>query len=382
MKKAGTHNPVFMLDEIDKLGADFRGDPSSALLEVLDPEQNFSFSDHYLEVAYDLSEVIFIATANDLTPIPPALRDRMEVLELQGYTRDEKRMIAQKYLTPKQLGEHGLTADHVTISDGAVNEVVDHYTKEAGVRNLERELASVIRGIAVKVAAGESFRAEVRAEDVAEYLGPARFFSEVAERTDEPGVATGLAWTPVGGDILFVEATRMAGKGNLVLTGQLGSVMKESAQAALSYVRSRAVQLGIASDFLERADLHLHVPAGAIPKDGPSAGVTILAAMVSLLTGRRVRHDTAMTGEITLRGMVLPVGGIKEKVLAAHRAGIQRVILPERSLKDLVDIPDEIRRSMEVIAVKKVDEVLKGALEEHAQAIEMPRHEPGAHPPV
>jgi ATP-dependent Lon protease len=383
MKKAGTKNPVFMLDEIDKLGADFRGDPSSALLEVLDPEQNNSFSDHYLEVTYDLSEVIFIATANDLGPIPAALLDRMEVLELHGYTREEKKNIAQKYLVPKQLGEHGLTEHHVTITDEAVMEIVDHYTKEAGVRNLEREAANVIRGIAVKVASGESFRTEIRAEEVNEYLGPPKYFSEVAERTEEPGVATGLAWTPVGGDILFIEATRMPGKGQLVLTGQLGSVMKESAQAALSYVRAHAQQLGIPQDFLEKTDLHLHVPAGATPKDGPSAGVTILSAMVSLLTGRRVRHDTAMTGEITLRGTVLPVGGIKEKVLAAHRAGIKRVVMPERCEKDLVDIPDEIRKSMEVHLVKKVDEVLALVLEEEPTipSVELPR-QPDVHAPV
>jgi ATP-dependent Lon protease len=334
-------------------------------------------------VTYDLSEVIFIATANDLGPIPAALLDRMEVLELHGYTREEKKNIAQKYLVPKQLNEHGLTEHHVNITDEAVMEIVDHYTKEAGVRNLEREVANVIRGIAVKVASGDSFRTEIRAEEVNEYLGPPKFFSEVAERTEEPGVATGLAWTPVGGDILFIEATRMPGKGQLVLTGQLGSVMKESAQAALSYVRAHALQLGIPQDFLEKSDLHLHVPAGATPKDGPSAGVTIMSAMVSLLTGRRVRHDTAMTGEITLRGTVLPVGGIKEKVLAAHRAGIKRVIMPERCEKDLVDIPDEIRKSMEVHLVKKVDEVLALALEEQptVPSVELPR-QPEAHPPV
>jgi ATP-dependent Lon protease len=373
-----------MLDEIDKLGADFRGDPSSALLEVLDPEQNNSFSDHYLEVPYDLSEVIFIATANDLAPVPPALLDRMEVLELHGYTRDEKKNIAQKYLVPKQLGEHGLTPGHVTVTDGAVMEVIDHYTKEAGVRNLERELASVIRGIAVKVASGESFRAEVRAEDVAEHLGPPRYFSEVAERTEEPGVATGLAWTPVGGEILFIEATRMTGKGNLVLTGQLGNVMKESAQAALSWVRAHASAWNIAPDFLERSDLHVHVPAGATPKDGPSAGVAILSAITSLLTGRRVRHDTAMTGEITLRGAVLPVGGVKEKVLAAHRAGIQRVVMPERCEKDLVDIPDEVRRSMEFHFVKRVDEALEQVLEPAPAVppLHVPHVDHGLHPPI
>jgi ATP-dependent Lon protease len=386
MKRVGTHNPVFMLDEIDKLGADFRGDPSAALLEVLDPEQNNSFSDHYLEVAFDLSEVIFIATANDLSPIPPALRDRMEILELPGYTRQEKREIAAKYLVPKQLAEHGLTEHHVNLTAGAIDEIIDHHTREAGVRNLEREIASVIRGVAVKVASGETIKTELGGDDVSEYLGPQKFWSEVAERTEEPGVSTGLAWTPTGGDILFIEVTRMPGKGQLVLTGQLGSVMKESAQAALSYVRAHATQWGIAADFLERTDLHLHVPAGAIPKDGPSAGNAILSAMVSLLTGRRVRGDVAMTGEITLRGSVLPVGGIKEKVLAAHRAGIKRVILPERNGKDLIDVPDEIKRELEFILVKKVDETLAAALEESALldaaalAAEMPS-QPAPMPP-
>jgi ATP-dependent Lon protease len=363
MKRVGTHNPVFMLDEIDKLGADFRGDPASALLEVLDPEQNNTFSDHYLEVTFDLSEVIFIGTANDLSPIPPALRDRMEILELPGYTLQEKHQIAQKYLVPKQLNEHGLTSEHVTLSDAGLDEIIEHFTREAGVRNLEREIANVIRGVAVKVASGETFTPVIGPDQVAEYLGPPKIFSDVAERTEEPGVATGLAWTPTGGDILFVEVTRMAGKGALVLTGQLGSVMKESAQAALTYVRAHAAQLGIPADFLERTDLHLHVPAGAVPKDGPSAGNAILSAMVSLLTGRRVRHDVAMTGEITLRGNVLPVGGIKEKLLAAHRAGIKRVILPDRNAKDLVELPDEVRNSMEIVLVKKVDETLAAALE-------------------
>jgi ATP-dependent Lon protease len=375
MKRVGTHNPVFMLDEIDKLGADFRGDPSAALLEVLDPEQNNSFSDHYLEVPFDLSEVIFVATANDLTPIPPPLRDRMEVLELPGYTREEKRQIAQKYLVPKQLAEHGLTEHHVTIVNSAVDEIIDYHTREAGVRNLEREIANVIRGVAVKVASGQSFKNELSAHDVEEYLGPQKFHSEVAERTEEPGVATGLAWTPTGGDILFIEVTRMPGKGNMVLTGQLGSVMKESAQAALSYVRSHAAVWNLPGDFLEKTDLHLHVPAGAVQKDGPSAGNAILSAMVSLLTGRRVRGDVAMTGEITLRGTVLPVGGIKEKVLAAHRAGIKRVIMPERNGKDLVDVPDEIKRDLEIVLVKKVDETLAAVLED--PILIDPTHLPG-----
>jgi ATP-dependent Lon protease len=363
MKRVGTHNPVFMLDEIDKLGADFRGDPSAALLEVLDPEQNNTFSDHYLEVTFDLSEVIFIATANDLSPIPPALRDRMEILELPGYTMREKHQIATRYLVPKQLAEHGLTTEHVSLTEQALDEIIEHYTREAGVRNLEREIANVVRGVAVKVASGETFSPMIGPSEVAEYLGPAKIFSEIAERTEEPGVATGLAWTPTGGDILFIEVTRMPGKGSLVLTGQLGAVMKESAQAALSWVRAHAGQLGVPSDFLEKTDLHLHVPAGAVPKDGPSAGNAILAAMASLLTGRRVRGDVAMTGEITLRGTVLPVGGIKEKLLAAHRAGIKRVIIPDRNAKDLVELPDDVRNTLDIVLVKRVDETLAAALE-------------------
>ncbi|HEX4461353.1 MAG TPA: endopeptidase La [Polyangia bacterium] len=373
MKRAGTRNPVFMLDEIDKLGADFRGDPSAALLEVLDPEQNNTFSDHYLEVTFDLSECIFVATANDLSPIPPPLRDRMEILELPGYTLTEKHQIAQKYLVPKQLSEHGLTAEHIKIQDDALDEIIEHYTREAGVRNLEREIAAVVRGVAVKVASSDKFAPEVGMAEIEEYLGPAKIFSEIAERVEQPGVATGLAWTPTGGDILFIEVSRMPGKGQLVLTGQLGSVMKESAQAALSYVRAHATQLGIPVDFLEKTDLHLHVPAGGTPKDGPSAGNAILSAMVSLLTGRRVRGDVAMTGEISLRGNVMPVGGIKEKLLAAHRAGIKRVILPERNGKDLVELPDEVKNTMEIILVKKVEETLKAALEDEvAIPIETP----------
>ena len=334
MKKAGSRNPVVVLDEIDKLGADFRGDPSAALLEVLDPEQNFSFSDHYLEVPFDLSKVLWICTANQLDPIPAALRDRLEVIELPGYTHDDKRHIARRYLVPKELLEHGITEHHLQLTDGALDEIVEHYTHEAGVRNLEREIATICRTVAVKVASSEEYKTTIEAADVATILGPPRFFSEMAERTEVAGVATGLAWTPVGGDILFVEATKMTGKGQLVLTGQLGDVMKESAQAALSFVRSHAQDLGIQPDFFEKADIHVHIPAGGIPKDGPSAGVTMLSAMVSLLTGRRVHHDVAMTGEISLRGQVLPVGGIKEKVLAAHRAGVLRVLLPERNRKD------------------------------------------------
>jgi ATP-dependent Lon protease len=364
LKRAGTRNPVFILDEIDKLASDFRGDPSSALLEVLDPEQNFSFSDHYLEVPFDLSEIIFIATANDLSTIQGPLRDRMEILELPGYTRQEKHAIAVRHLIPKQIGEHGLDAQaQLTISGPALDDVIDHYTREAGVRNLEREIANLVRGVAVHVASNEPYPHEILPEHLPEYLGPQRFFSETVERTEVPGVATGLAWTPVGGTILFIEATRMPGKGGMVLTGQLGDVMKESATAAMSYVRSHAVDLGVPIDFLDKSDIHLHVPAGGTPKDGPSAGTTMAVALVSLLTGRRVRSDVAMTGEITLRGNVLPVGGIKEKVLAAHRAGLKRVILPERNQKDLVDIPEEIRADVEFVFAKKIGDSIAAALE-------------------
>jgi ATP-dependent Lon protease len=330
---------------------------------VLDPEQNFSFSDHYLEVPFDLSRVLWIATANMLDPIPPALKDRLEIIELPGYTQREKKHIARAFLLPKQIAEHGLTEHHIQLTDMALEEIIDRYTREAGVRNLEREIATVCRGVAVKVAAGQDYKTEIDAADIADYLGPEKFHSEVAERTEVPGVATGLAWTSVGGDILFIEVTRMAGKGQLVLTGQLGNVMKESAQAAASYVRSHAAELGINADFFEKADLHVHVPAGGTPKDGPSAGVTLLSAMVSLLTGRRVRHDVAMTGEISLRGAVLPVGGIKEKVLAAHRAGVKRVVLPERNRKDLVDVPDEVQAALDLQFVRRMDEVIELVLE-------------------
>jgi ATP-dependent Lon protease len=365
MKKAGSINPVFMLDELDKLGHDFRGDPAAALLEVLDPEQNHSFSDHYLEVPFDLSKVMFVATANIMDPIPPALRDRLEVLEIPGYTREEKLNISKQFLIRKQLEEHGLTGERVEFQDAAVAEVIDSYTREAGVRNLERELASVIRAVAVLVAEEKAKEKEnITIERIPDFLGPQKFLPEVAERTAEPGVATGLAWTPVGGDILFIEATKMLGKGNLVLTGQLGDVMKESAQAALSFIRSRARWLGLEDNFLEKTDLHLHIPAGAIPKDGPSAGVTMFVAMVSLLTNKPIRNDVAMTGEITLRGLVLPVGGIKEKFLAAHRAGIKRVIMPERNRKDVIDIPEQPRKEIEIIFVKRMDEILSLALTE------------------
>ncbi len=364
IKKAGTNNPVFVLDEIDKLGHDFRGDPASALLEVLDPEQNHAFSDHYLEVAFDLSKVMFIATANQLDPIPWALRDRLEIIELPGYTRQEKRHISRQFLVPKQLEEHGLKNEQCDITDEAVYEIIDSYTREAGVRNLEREIGSLCRGVAVKVAEGSAKEQEViGGKEVPEYLGPTKFVSEVADRTSEPGVATGLAWTSVGGDILFIEATRMPGKGKLTLTGQLGDVMKESVTAALSFIRSRAPNLGLeAGNLVENVDIHVHVPAGGIPKDGPSAGVTMYTALVSLLLGVPVSPDVAMTGEITLRGNVLQIGGVKEKLLAAHRAGIKRVIIPERNVKDLVDVPDEVKQEIEIIPVKRMDEVLVIAL--------------------
>ncbi len=362
IRKAGSNNPVFMLDEIDKLGMDFRGDPSSALLEVLDPEQNYSFSDHYLEVPFDLSKVMFITTANILDPIPPALRDRMEVLDLPGYTEEEKLRIAKDFLVPKQTQAHGLTDQTIQFQEDALRRIALEYTREAGVRNLEREIANICRGVARKVAEGAQGLTVVDAESVPTYLGPIKFFSEVAERTSEPGVATGLAWTPTGGDILFVEATRMKGRKGFNLTGQLGEVMKESAQAALSYVRAKAKALKIPDNFFDSSDIHIHVPAGAIPKDGPSAGVTIFTAITSLLTARPVRSDVAMTGEITLRGLVLPVGGIKEKVLAARRAGITTLILPKKNEKDLEEVPEQVKKDLKFHFVQKMDEVIHIAL--------------------
>jgi ATP-dependent Lon protease len=329
---------------------------------VLDPEQNSTFSDHYLEVNFDLSDVIFVATANMLDPIPPALLDRMEVLEIPGYTREEKLEISKRHLVPKQVAEHGLDENRIKLSDDALNTIIEQYTREAGVRNLEREIASVIRAIAVKVAESLPYDPNLSPADIADSLGPQKFYSEAAERTEIPGVSTGLAWMPTGGDILFIEASAMTGKGNLILTGQLGDVMKESARAGLSWVRTHVEELGIGTDF-ERTDIHLHVPQGAVSKDGPSAGVAITMALVSLLTGRRVRGDVAMTGEITLRGTVLPVGGIKEKVLAAHRSGIKRVVLPDRNRKDIVDIPETVRAELELVFVKKIDEVLDLTLE-------------------
>lgn len=359
IKKAGSNNPVFMLDEVDKIGMDFRGDPSSALLEVLDPEQNYSFSDHYLEVPFDLSKVMFIATANMLDPIPPALKDRMEVLELPGYTEEEKLMIARQFLIPKERFEHGLNEDLIEFEDEALRVIIRSYTRESGVRNLEREIAAICRAVAKDVAEGKIEKKIITAESIHGYLGPIKHFSEVAERTKYAGVATGLAWTPTGGDILFIESTKMRGKGNLTLTGQLGDVMKESAQAALSYIRSKASEFNIPEDFFEKNDIHIHVPQGAIPKDGPSAGVTMLVSLVSLLTDRLVRNDVAMTGEITLRGLVLPVGGIKQKVLAAKRAGIKTVILPKLNEKDLEEVPESIKENMDFKFIERMDEAIE-----------------------
>jgi ATP-dependent Lon protease len=363
MKKAGTTNPVFVLDEIDKVGSDYRGDPSSALLEVLDPEQNSTFTDHYLELPYDLSNVMFIATANTADTIPAPLRDRMEIIEIPSYTRLEKLAIARRHLVPKQVSEHGLT-DQVEITDEALRVVIESYTREAGVRSLERKIAQIVRGVAVKVAEeGKAKETVATEEDVRKYLGAATFNDERIERLEDAGVATGLAWTPVGGVILFIETTRMPGTGKLALTGQLGDVMKESAQAAMSYLRANADRFGIDPELLEKSDVHIHIPAGAMPKDGPSAGITLLTALTSLFTGIRVRHDVAMTGEITLRGRVLPIGGLKEKVLAAHRAGITRVLYPDRNRSDVEEIPAEVRKELELIPVGRVDEVVAAALE-------------------
>ncbi len=362
MKTAGTINPLFVLDEVDKIGSDFRGDPAAALLEVLDPEQNHAFSDHYLEIPYDLSQVIFLTTANILHPVPAALRDRMEVIELPGYTEEEKLHIAHRFLIPRQMSEHGLSASRVEISDEAVRYIIREYTFEAGVRNLEREIASVLRKVARKVAEGRRSRTKITADKVHDYLGPQKHYYGQAEEEDEVGVATGVSWTSAGGDLTTVEATLMDGRGNLTLTGQLGDVMKESAQAALSYARSRAGQLGIENRFYEKYDIHLHLPAGAIPKDGPSAGITMATALISALTKRAARRDVAMTGEITLRGRVLPIGGVKEKVLAAHRAGIKTFILPKRNMKDLEEVPREVIHELHIVPVERMDDVVNVAL--------------------
>jgi ATP-dependent Lon protease len=363
LRRAESKNPVFMLDEIDKVGSDFRGDPSSALLEVLDPEQNFSFQDHYLDVPFDLSNVMFITTANILDTIPPALRDRMEVLQLLGYTEDEKINIAQRYLVPRQREAHGLNANQIKFTKGAIKRIISGYTREAGLRNLEREIATICRGVAAKIATGDAESIEIKVVNVSKYLGSIKITAESKARTMTPGVTMGLAWTPTGGDLLFIEATAMKGKKGLTLTGQLGDVMKESATAALSFIRTNASSLGIEENYFESHDIHIHVPAGAIPKDGPSAGVTMLTALASLLTNKAVKKDLAMTGEITLRGQVLPVGGIKEKVLAAHRAGIKTLILPKFNAKDLEDIPKKVQKDIEFHFVDKMRDVLKLALE-------------------
>jgi ATP-dependent Lon protease len=362
LRRAESNNPVFMLDEIDKVGSDFRGDPSSALLEVLDPEQNYSFGDHYLDVPFDLSKVMFITTANILDTIPPALRDRMEVLMLHGYTLDEKIKIANRFLIPRQRDAHGLKAKQIKFSAGAVKNIVMGYTREAGLRNLEREIANVCRGVASKIAEDTVKSQTIKVEDLHGYLGPVRITSETKARITTAGVATGLAWTPTGGELLFIEATAMKGRKGLTLTGQLGDVMKESATAALSFARANASALGIDEDFFDSHDLHIHVPAGAIPKDGPSAGVTMLTALTSLLTDTRIPRDLAMTGEITLRGQVLPVGGVKEKVLAAHRAGIKTIILPDWNRRDIEDIPKKVERDIKFHFVDKMLDVINIAL--------------------
>jgi len=361
VKRAGTRNPVFMLDEVDKVGMDWRGDPSSALLEVLDPAQNHAFRDHYLDVDFDLSEVIFITTANQLETIPPPLRDRMEIIALDGYTEYEKIQIAKRHLVPRQLKAHGLMDEEMTFTDDAVQKIIQDYTREAGVRNLERQIGAVCRKSVVKIVGQQWTHVVVTPELVRSHLKKEKFESELSENIEIPGIATGLAVTSVGGDILFIEATRMKGKGGLTLTGQLGDVMRESAQIAHSYVRSKAEQLGVDSSVFEATDVHLHVPAGAVPKDGPSAGVAMVMSMASLFSGKTIRGDVGMTGEVTLRGRVLPVGGIKMKVLAAHRAGLTTVILPKRNEKDLEEIPQEVRDALRIVPVERIDEAMNVA---------------------
>jgi len=362
IRRAGSNNPVFMLDEVDKIGTDFRGDPSAALLEVLDPEQNHSFRDHYLGVPFDLSKVMFITTANLLDPIHPAFRDRMEIITIPGYTEEEKLHIAMKHLIPKQIKENALNEKLISFTSGAIRKIISLYTREAGVRNLEREIASICRKVACKVAQGRKKMTRITARNVEKFLGPPKIFKDQVLKENQVGVATGMAWTATGGEILFVEATMMKGKGNLILTGSLGDVMKESAQAALSYARSHAEEFGIDDNIFSNHDFHVHIPEGAIPKDGPSAGVTIATALVSVITNSPVRKDVAMTGEITLRGNILPVGGIKEKVLAARRAGIKKIIIPAENEKDLIDIPKYLKRDLDFILVKEIKEVFKAAL--------------------
>jgi ATP-dependent Lon protease len=363
LRKAGTRNPVFMLDEMDKLGVGFHGDPSAALLEVLDPEQNSTFTDHYLDVPFDLSKVLFVATANVLENIPGPLRDRMEIIELPGYTQEEKLQIATRYLVQRQQKANGVTAEQVTISEDALSSVIDGYTREAGVRNLEREIGALLRHSAMRIAEGTAEHIAIDTADVPGILGPRHFENEVKLRTSVPGVATGLAWTPVGGDILFIEATLVPGKGQLILTGQLGDVMRESAQAAVSLAKMRLDKLGVERSLLETHDLHIHLPAGAIPKDGPSAGVAMFLAVASLLSGRTVRNDIAMTGEISLRGLVLPIGGLKEKTLAALRAGIDTVLLPKRNEKDLAEIPESARKQLKFVWLENIDDALAAAFD-------------------
>jgi ATP-dependent Lon protease len=370
MRKAGTVNPVFVLDEIDKLGTSYRGDPSSALLEVLDPEQNGTFSDHYLEVSYDLSNVFFICTANQLEPIQPALRDRMEIIDISGYTWQEKLHIAKEHLLNKQVKEHGLEDDHIDITEDALKMVIDSYTREAGVRQLERQVQTLCRKVAVDVAKGDTSMHEINGENLPDFLGQVKFFPEASERTKIPGVSTGLAWSPTGGDLLFIECTRMSGQGKVSLTGKLGEVMKESAEIALAYIRANAKKLNVEEDFHKNWDLHIHVPAGSIPKEGPSAGVAMFSAIVSLLTGHRVRGDVAMTGEITLRGKVLPVGGIKEKVLAAHRGGIRKVLLPIKNKKDIEDVPEEAQQELEFFFADEMQDILEEVLEKDDEIVD------------
>jgi ATP-dependent Lon protease len=362
IRRAGSNNPIFMLDEVDKIGQDFRGDPASALLEVLDPEQNNTFSDHYLDVPFDLSKVMFITTANVLDPIPRVLRDRMEVIELPGYTDLEKLQIAKRHLVPKELGNHGLKPENLTFEDQAIRGIVSDYTREAGLRNLDREIAAICRKVAKMVASGQKKKIQVTPQSLKEFLGPTKFFQEMVQRTPQIGVVPGVAWTQTGGDLMFVEATKMKGKKSLTLTGYLGEVMKESVQTALSWVRSTSRKLGIDENFFEKYDIHVHVPAGAIPKDGPSAGITMATAIASLLTEKPVKTNLAMTGELTLRGEVLPIGGLKEKTLAAYRAGVRTLILPRENQKDMVEIPDEIKKKMKFAFVETMDQVLKLAL--------------------
>jgi len=363
LKKAGTNNPIFMLDEIDKLGRDFRGDPSSALLEVLDPEQNFSFNDHYLEVDFDLSNIMFITTSNRIDQVPGPLRDRMEMLDFTGYIVEEKIQIAKRHLIPKQIKEHALKASEIKFSDSGIKVLVESYTREAGVRNLERQIANVCRKVAKKIAMGKTKKASISGKSVSQYIGPERFLPELAERNNKPGIVVGLAWTAFGGDILFIEATKMPGKGNLKLTGKLGDVMKESVQAAMSFVRANAKKYGIDENFYKEHDIHVHVPAGAIPKDGPSAGIAMTVAIISLLTDTPVKSKLGMTGETSLRGNVLPIGGLREKSTAAHRAGLNHIIAPYENMKDLEEIPEKVRSELKITFVKEVDEAIKLSLD-------------------